>query len=47
MSGAVDESHAAVDASERAAVGWFDRAAKQYRHLPVGELCALMDRPES
>ena len=27
----------AIGAFERAAVGWFDRAAKQYRRIPVDE----------
>lgn len=32
----------AVGAFERATVGWFDRAAKQYRRIPVGEQCEVL-----
>ena len=32
----------AVGAFERATVGWFDRAAKQYRRIPVGERCEVL-----
>jgi uncharacterized protein len=31
-----------VGAFERATVGWFDRAAKQYRRIPVGEQCEVL-----
>ena len=32
----------AVGAFERAVVGWFDRAAKQYRHIPIDEQCEVL-----
>jgi predicted DNA-binding protein with PD1-like motif len=32
----------AVGGFERATVGWFDRAAKQYRHIPVDEQCEVL-----
>jgi uncharacterized protein len=32
----------AVGAFERAVVGWFDRAARQYRHIPVDEQCEVL-----
>jgi len=32
----------AVGAFERATVGWFDRVAKQYRHIPVDEQCEVL-----
>ena len=32
----------AVGAFERATVGWFDRAARTYRHIPVDEQCELL-----
>jgi uncharacterized protein len=32
----------AVGAFEHATVGWFDRAAKDYRRIPVGEQCELL-----
>ena len=32
----------AVGAFERATVGWFDRAAKQYRRIPVDEQCEVL-----
>ena len=32
----------AVGAFERAVVGWFDRAAKDYRRIPVGEQCEVL-----
>ncbi len=32
----------AVGAFERAVVGWFDRAAKQYRRIPVDEQCEVL-----
>ena len=32
----------AVGAFERAVVGWFDRAAKDYRHIQVGEQCEVL-----
>jgi len=32
----------AIGAFERATVGWFDRAAKQYRRIPVGEQCEVL-----
>lgn len=32
----------AVGAFERATVGWFDRAAKQYRPIPVDEQCEVL-----
>lgn len=32
----------AVGAFERATVGWFDRSAKQYRHIPVDEQCEVL-----
>ena len=32
----------AVGAFERATVGWFDRAAKEYRRIPVGEQCEVL-----
>ncbi len=32
----------AVGAFERATVGWFDRAAKDYRRIPVEEQCELL-----
>jgi len=32
----------AVGAFERATAGWFDRAAKQYRRIPVGEQCEVL-----
>jgi uncharacterized protein len=32
----------AVGAFESATVGWFDRAAKDYRRIPVGEQCELL-----
>jgi predicted DNA-binding protein with PD1-like motif len=35
-------SIAAVGAFERAVVGWFDRAAKDYRRIPVGEQCEVL-----
>jgi hypothetical protein len=31
-----------VGAFERAVVGWFDRAAKQYRRIPVDEQCEVL-----
>jgi len=33
---------AAIGAFERATVGWFDRAAKQYRRIPVDEQCEVL-----
>ena len=35
-------SIAAVGAFERAVVGWFDPAAKDYRRIPVGEQCEVL-----
>ena len=35
-------SIAAVGAFERAVVGWFDRAARDYRRIPVGEQCEVL-----
>jgi uncharacterized protein len=32
----------AVGAFSRAVVGWFDRAAKEYRRIPVDEQCELL-----
>lgn len=32
----------AVGAFERAVVGWFDRAAKEYRHISVDEQCEVL-----
>jgi uncharacterized protein len=32
----------AVGAFERATVGWFDRAAQQYRRIPVDEQCEVL-----
>jgi uncharacterized protein len=32
----------AIGAFEHATVGWFDRAAKQYRRIPVGEQCEVL-----
>ncbi len=32
----------AVGAFEHATVGWFDRAARDYRRIPVGEQCELL-----
>lgn len=32
----------AVGAFERATVGWFDRSARQYRHIPVDEQCEVL-----
>jgi predicted DNA-binding protein with PD1-like motif len=32
----------AVGGFERATVGWFDRAARQYRHIPVDEQCEVL-----
>ena len=32
----------AVGAFERATVGWFDRAAKDYRHITVGQQCEVL-----
>jgi predicted DNA-binding protein with PD1-like motif len=32
----------AVGAFERATVGWFDRAARQYRRIPVDEQCEVL-----
>src|SRR5271165_3219091 len=32
----------AIGAFERASVGWFDRAAKQYRRIPVDEQCEVL-----
>lgn len=32
----------AVGAFERATIGWFDRAAKDYRHIQVGEQCEVL-----
>jgi len=32
----------AVGAFERATVGWFDRAAKQYRRIPVDQQCEVL-----
>ena len=32
----------AIGAFERAIVGWFDRAAKQYRRIPVDEQCEVL-----
>jgi predicted DNA-binding protein with PD1-like motif len=32
----------AVGGFERATVGWFDRAAKQFRHIPVDEQCEVL-----
>ena len=32
----------AVGGFERATVGWFDRAAKQYRRIPVDEQCEVL-----
>jgi predicted DNA-binding protein with PD1-like motif len=32
----------AVGAFERATVGWFDRAAKEYRRIPVDEQCEVL-----
>ena len=33
---------AAVGAFERATVGWFDRAARQYRRIPVDQQCEVL-----
>jgi predicted DNA-binding protein with PD1-like motif len=39
----LEASHlTAVGGFERATVGWFDRAAKQYRHIPVPEQCEVL-----
>jgi predicted DNA-binding protein with PD1-like motif len=35
-------SIAAVGAFEQAVVGWFDRAAKDYRRIPVDEQCEVL-----
>jgi len=35
-------SIAAVGAFEHAVVGWFDRAAKDYRRIPVDEQCEVL-----
>jgi uncharacterized protein len=35
-------SIAAVGAFEHAVVGWFDRAAKDYRRIPVAEQCEVL-----
>ncbi len=35
-------SISAVGAFEHATVGWFDRAAKDYRRIPVDEQCELL-----
>jgi predicted DNA-binding protein with PD1-like motif len=32
----------AVGGFERATVGWFDPAARQYRHIPVDEQCEVL-----
>jgi uncharacterized protein len=32
----------AVGAFEHAVVGWFDRSAREYRHIPVDEQCELL-----
>lgn len=32
----------AVGGFERATVGWFDRAARQFRPIPVGEQCEVL-----
>src|SRR5689334_9225224 len=32
----------AVGAFERATVGWFDRAAREYRRIPVDEQCEVL-----
>lgn len=32
----------AVGAFSEAVVGWFDRAAEDYRHIPVGEQCEVL-----
>jgi predicted DNA-binding protein with PD1-like motif len=32
----------AVGAFERATVGWFDRAARDYRRIPVDEQCEVL-----
>jgi uncharacterized protein len=32
----------AVGGFERATVGWFDRAAKQFRHIPVDQPCEVL-----
>ena len=32
----------AVGAFERAVVGWFDRAAKEYRRIPIDEQCEVL-----
>ena len=32
----------AIGAFERATVGWFDRAAKQYRRIPVDQQCEVL-----
>jgi predicted DNA-binding protein with PD1-like motif len=32
----------AIGAFERATVGWFDRAARQYRRIPVDEQCEVL-----
>jgi predicted DNA-binding protein with PD1-like motif len=32
----------AVGAFERATVGWFDRAAKRFRHIPVDQPCEVL-----
>lgn len=32
----------AVGAFEEAVVGWFDRAAKDYRRIPVGQQCEVL-----
>ncbi len=33
---------AAVGAFDRAVVGWFDRAAKEYRRIPIDEQCEVL-----
>ena len=35
-------SLSAIGAFERATVGWFDRAAKQYRRIPVDQQCEVL-----
>ena len=32
----------AIGAFERATVGWYDRRAKDYRHIPVAEQCEVL-----
>ena len=32
----------AVGGFERATIGWFDRATKQFRHIPVDEQCEVL-----